>query len=48
MPDATRENMSPFLRDVYLRLEPVVGDGFSDLLRTMRSEFEPTLANGAP
>ena len=31
------------LRDVYLQLEPLVGEDFPELLRAMKNKFAPTI-----
>ena len=42
IPDAVRDALSPALHDVFLQLEPVVGDDFPTILRAMKAKSEPT------
>ena len=42
IPGVLRDAVHGPLRDVYLRLEPTVGDEFPAILRTLKSKFEPT------
>jgi hypothetical protein len=41
-PGVVSDAVSPALRDVYLQLEPIVGDNFPELLRSMKAKFAPT------